>query len=185
MLLVDAAQGVEAQTVSNTYLAIENDLSIIPIINKVDLPSAMIEDVKIQMMELIGCDEDEIIEASAKSGIGITNIFDAIFKRIESPLNKADDDFRALIFDSMYDNYKGAIPYIRVFDGVMKPGMTAQFFAHDREYEITETGHFVLDKVKTSELRSGDVGYIVASIRDMGHIEPGDTITVKLSLIHI
>ena len=182
LLLVDAAQGVEAQTVSNTYLAIENDLTIIPIINKVDLPSAMIEDVKIQMMELIGCDENEIIEASAKSGIGITNIFDAIIKRIDSPLNKADDDCRALIFDSMYDNYKGAIPYVRVFDGVIKPGMTAQFFAHDREYEITETGHFVLDKVKTSELRSGDVGYIVASIRDMGHIEPGDTITVKSSM---
>ena len=182
LLLVDAAQGVEAQTVSNTYLAIENDLTIIPIINKVDLPSAMIEDVKIQMMELIGCDESEIIEASAKSGIGVTNIFDAIIKRIDSPLNKADDDCRALIFDSMYDNYKGAIPYVRVFDGVIKPGMTAQFFAHDREYEITETGHFVLDKVKTSELRSGDVGYIVASIRDMGHIEPGDTITVKSSM---
>ena len=182
LLLVDAAQGVEAQTVSNTYLAIENDLTIIPIINKVDLPSAMIEDVKIQMMELIGCDENEIIEASAKSGIGITNIFDAIIKRIDSPLNKADEDCRALIFDSMYDNYKGAIPYVRVFDGVIKPGMTAQFFAHDREYEITETGHFVLDKVKTSELRSGDVGYIVASIRDMGHIEPGDTITVKSSM---
>ena len=182
LLLVDAAQGVEAQTVSNTYLAIENDLTIIPIINKVDLPSAMIEDVKIQMMELIGCDENEIIEASAKSGIGITYIFDAIIKRIDSPLNKADDDCRALIFDSMYDNYKGAIPYVRVFDGVIKPGMTAQFFAHDREYEITETGHFVLDKVKTSELRSGDVGYIVASIRDMGHIEPGDTITVKSSM---
>ena len=182
LLLVDAAQGVEAQTVSNTYLAIENDLTIIPIINKVDLPSAMIEDVKIQMMELIGCDENEIIEASAKSGIGITNIFDAIIKRIDAPLNKAYHDCRALIFDSMYDNYKGAIPYVRVFDGVIKPGMTAQFFAHDREYEITETGHFVLDKVKTSELRSGDVGYIVASIRDMGHIEPGDTITVKSSM---
>ena len=179
LLLVDAAQGVEAQTVSNTYLAIENNLTLIPIINKVDLPSAMIEDVKIQMMELIGCDESEIIEASAKSGVGISNIFDAIIEQIEPPDDKADDNCRALIFDSMYDNYKGAIPYIRVFDGVLKPGMTARFFAHDREYEITETGHFVLDKIKTSELRSGDVGYIVASIRDMGHIEPGDTITSK------
>ena len=179
LLLVDAAQGVEAQTVSNTYLAIENNLTLIPIINKVDLPSAMIEDVKIQMMELIGCDESEIIEASAKSGVGISNIFDAIIEQIEPPDDKADDNCRALIFDSMYDNYKGAIPYIRVFDGVLKPGMTARFFAHNREYEITETGHFVLDKIKTSELRSGDVGYIVASIRDMGHIEPGDTITSK------
>ena len=178
-MLVDAAQGVEAQTVSNTYLAIENDLTIIPIINKVDLPSAMVDDVKVQMMELIGCDENEIIEASAKSGVGINDIFEAIIKRITPPEDKANDSCRALIFDSMYDNYKGAIPYVRVFDGVLRPGDTAKFFAHDREYEITETGHFVLDKVKTPELRSGDVGYVVASIRDMGHIEPGDTITIR------
>ena len=179
LLLVDAAQGVEAQTVSNTYLAIENDLTLVPIINKVDLPSAMVDDVKVQMMELIGCDESEIIEASSKSGVGIMDIFEAIIKRIAPPKDKAEDNCRALIFDSMYDNYKGAIPYVRVFDGVLRPGDTAKFFAHDREYEITETGHFVLDKVKTSELRSGDVGYVVASIRDMGHIEPGDTITTK------
>jgi len=179
LLLVDAAQGVEAQTVSNTYLAIENDLTLIPIINKVDLSSAMVDDVKIQIMELIGCDEGDIIEASAKSGIGIDNIFSAVIDRIEPPKDNANDHSRALIFDSVYDNYKGAIPYIRVFDGVLKKGMVAQFFAHGREYEITETGHFVLDKVKTAELRSGDVGYVVASIRDMGHIEPGDTITIK------
>ena len=179
LLLVDAAQGVEAQTVSNTYLAIENDLTIVPIINKVDLPSAMVDDVKVQMMELIGCEESDIIEASAKSGKGISDIFEAIIKRISPPLNKPDESCRALIFDSMYDNYKGAIPYVRVFDGVLRPGDTVRFFAHDREYEVTETGHFVLDKVKTSELRSGDVGYIVASIRDMAHIEPGDTITTK------
>ena len=179
LLLVDAAQGVEAQTVSNTYLAIENNLALIPIINKVDLQSAMVEDVKIQIMELIGCDESEIIEASAKSGKGIQNIFKAIIDRIDPPKDNANDQSRALIFDSMYDNYKGAIPYIRVFDGILKPGMTAQFFAHGIEYEITETGHFVLDKIKSTELRSGDVGYIVASIRDMGHIEPGDTITTK------
>ncbi|MBT5748011.1 MAG: GTP-binding protein, partial [Candidatus Marinimicrobia bacterium] len=162
LLLVDAAQGVEAQTVSNTYLAIENDLTIIPILNKVDLPSAMVKDVKIQMMELIGCDENEIIEASAKSGIGIQDIFDAIISRIDPPKNNVEDKTRALIFDSVYDNYKGAIPYVRVFDGVLKPGMTAQFFSHGREYEITETGHFILDKVKTNELRSGEVGYVVA-----------------------
>ncbi|MBL50449.1 MAG: elongation factor 4 [Candidatus Marinimicrobia bacterium] len=179
LLLVDAAQGVEAQTVSNTYLAIENNLALIPIINKVDLQSAMVEDVKIQIMELIGCDESEIIEASAKSGKGIQNILKAIIDRIDPPKDNANDQSRALIFDSMYDNYKGAIPYIRVFDGILKPGMTAQFFAHGIEYEITETGHFVLDKIKSTELRSGDVGYIVASIRDMGHIEPGDTITTK------
>ena len=179
LLLVDAAQGVEAQTVSNTYLAIENNLTLIPIINKVDLQSAMIDDVKMQMVELIGCGKNDIIEASSKSGIGIQDIFNAIINRIDPPRDNSEQKSRALIFDSMYDNYKGAIPYVRIFDGVIKKGMTAQFFAHDREYEITETGHFVLEKVKTKELRAGDVGYVVASIRDMGHIEPGDTITVK------
>ena len=179
LLLVDAAQGVEAQTVSNTYLAVENDLTVIPIINKVDLQSAMVDDVKIQIMELIGCEEGDIIEASAKNGIGIPDIFEAIVNRIDPPKDNIDKRSRALIFDSMYDNYRGAIPYVRVFDGVLRPGMTAQFFAHDIEYEITETGYFIMEKVKSSELRSGDVGYIMASIRDMGHIEPGDTITVK------
>jgi len=179
LLLVDAGQGIEAQTVSNTYLAIENDLTVIPIINKVDLQSAMVDDVKIQIMELIGCEDEDIIEASAKNGIGIPDIFKAIINRIDPPKNNLDARTRALIFDSMYDNYRGAIPYVRVFDGVLKPGMTVQFFAHDIEYEITETGYFIMEKVKSSELHSGDVGYIIANIRDMGHIEPGDTITVK------
>jgi GTP-binding protein LepA len=179
LLLVDAAQGVEAQTVSNTYLAIENDLTIIPIINKVDLPSAMVEEVKDQIVELLGCDQEDIIGASAKSGLGIDKIFASIINRIEPPSDNSKNNTRALIFDSMYDNYKGAIPYVRVFDGVLKPGMTIQFFSHGREYDITETGHFVLEKVKTKELKSGEVGYIVASIRDMSHIEPGDTITTK------
>ena len=177
LLLVDAAQGVEAQTVSNAYLAIENDLSIIPVINKVDLPSAMIEEVKMQVIELIGCKEDEIIYASAKSGIGIDEIFTAIIEKIDPPKDQSKNKTRALIFDSMYDNYRGAIPYVRVFDGVIKAGMRAKFFTHDKEYEITETGYFVLDKIKTKELHSGEVGYIIASIRDMSHIEPGDTIS--------
>ena len=179
LLLVDAAQGVEAQTVSNTYLAIENDLTIIPIINKVDLPSAMVEEVKSQIVELIGCREEDIIGASAKSGLGIDDIFSSIIDRIEPPSDNSTSDTRALIFDSMYDNYKGAIPYVRVFDGILKPGMTIQFFSHGKEYDITETGHFILEKVKTKELKSGEVGYVVASIRDMSHIEPGDTITTK------
>ncbi len=179
LLLVDAAQGVEAQTVSNTYLAIENNLNIIPIINKVDLKSAMVEDVKIQIMELIGCDENEIIEASAKSGVGIKNIFSAIIDNINAPKNNDKFPPRALIFDSVYDNYRGSIAYLRVFDGVIKAGMVAKFFSHEREYEITEVGHFILDKIKSKELRSGDVGYLVGSIRDVSDIEPGDTITIK------
>ena len=177
LLLVDAAQGVEAQTVSNAYLAIENGLTIIPVINKIDLPSALIDEVKMQVVELIGCQENEIIYASAKSGIGIDAIFSAIIEKIDPPIDKSKKKSRALIFDSKYDNYRGAIPYIRVFDGVIKAGMKAKFFAHDKEYEVTETGYFIIDKVKTKELKSGEVGYIVASIRDMAHIEPGDTIT--------
>tara|TARA_B100001248_G_scaffold219194_1_gene174747 strand:- start:2716 stop:4518 length:1803 start_codon:yes stop_codon:yes gene_type:complete len=177
LLLVDAAQGVEAQTVSNAYLAIENGLTIIPVINKVDLSSAMIEEVTVQVLELIGCEENEIIYASAKSGIGIDKIFSAIIEKINPPKERSKKNSRALIFDSTYDNYRGAIPYVRVFDGVLKAGMKAKFFAHDKEYEITETGYFVLDKIKTKQLKSGEVGYIVASIRDMAHIEPGDTIT--------
>ena len=133
LLLVDAAQGVEAQTVSNTYMAVENDLTIIPIINKVDLQSAMVEEVKAQIMELIDCNEKDIIEASAKNGIGVDQIFTAVIERIAAPQENDDAPPRALIFDSLYDNYRGAVPYVRVFDGVLKPGMTVHFFAHDRE----------------------------------------------------
>jgi len=179
LLLVDAAQGVEAQTVSNTYLAIENDLTIIPVINKVDLPSARIEEVKGQLIELIGCDESEIICASAKSGIGVQDVFDAIVERIPPPKDSSDGPLKAMVFDSLHDNYKGAIPYVRIFDGVLKPGETARFFSHDREYDITEVGHFVLKQVPAKELRAGDVGYLLASIRNVSHILPGDTITTK------
>ena len=181
LLLVDAVQGVEAQTVSNSYLAIENDLTIIPIINKVDLDSARPEEVTHQIMELIGCEESEIISASAKSGVGIQDVFDAILDRIPPPECRSDRPLRAMIFDSMYDNYKGAIPYLRVFDGVIKPGDTAKFFTHDRQYDVTEVGHFVLKQVPAKELRAGDVGYLLGSIRNVSHILPGDTITTKVN----
>ena len=179
LLLVDAAQGVEAQTVSNTFLATENDLTIIPVINKVDLASARVEEVKGQLIELLGCGEEEIILASAKTGLGIQGVFDAIVDRIPPPTNLSDTPLKAMVFDSMYDNYKGAIPYVRVFEGVLKPRTTARFFTHNRHYDITEVGHFVLKKVPTKELRAGDVGYLLASIRDVSHILPGDTITTK------
>ena len=177
LLLVDAAQGIEAQTVSNALLAIENNLEIIPVINKVDLASAMVDDVKSQIIELIGCQESEIILASAKSGVGIDLIFNAIINKIPPPNDKDQNSTRALIFDSTYDNYRGAIPYVRIYDGVIKKGMTMKFHAHGHTYEITEVGHFVLNMIEAEELKSGDVGYIVASIRDMADIQPGDTIT--------
>ncbi|MEE3302221.1 MAG: translation elongation factor 4 [Candidatus Neomarinimicrobiota bacterium] len=179
LLLVDAVQGVEAQTVSNTYLALENELTIIPVINKVDLNSARIDEVKGQLIELIGCGEDEIICASAKNGIGIKEIFDAIINKIPPPKDNSDKPVRAMIFDSLHDNYKGAIPYVRVFDGVIKPSDTIQFFAHNTKYDISEVGHFILKQVQAKELKSGDVGYLLASIRDVSHILPGDTITTK------
>mgnify|MGYP000374393544 FL=1 len=179
LLLVDAVQGVEAQTVSNTYLAIESNLDIVPIINKVDLPSAQIEKVTQQLIELIGCDENDIILASAKDGIGTQDIFNAIINRIPAPQQNSNVPTRALIFDSTYNNYRGAIPYVRVVDGVLKPGSTAMFFGHNHEYEITEVGHFVLKMIKAKELRSGDVGYVIANIRDLAHILPGDTLTAK------
>ena len=179
LLLVDAVQGVEAQTVSNTYLALENDLTIIPVINKVDLPSARVDVVEEQLMELIGCEKSEIIPVSAKTGKGLENIFDAIIQKIPAPEERSNNPLRAMIFDSVHDNYKGAIPYIRVFDGVIKPGDKAKFFAHNKEYDITEVGHFVLKQMPSKELKAGDVGYFLASIRDVSHILPGDTVTSK------
>ncbi len=182
LLLVDAAQGVEAQTVSNAYLAIENDLTLIPIINKVDLISARINEVKEQIIELIGCESEEILQVSAKEGGGLQDILDAVIDLIPPPSDNHSEPTRALIFDSMYDNYRGAIPYVRVFDGILKAGMTAQFFSHVEKYEITEVGHFIMKHVPTKELRAGDVGYVIANIRDVEHIEPGDTLTTKQSL---
>ena len=179
LLLVDAVQGVEAQTVSNTYLALENDLVIIPVINKVDLPSARIDLVEQQLMELIGCEKSDIVSVSAKTGQGIEDIFDAIIQKVPAPKDLSDKPLRAMIFDSVHDNYKGAIPYIRVFDGVIKPGDKAKFFAHNKEYDITEVGHFVLKQMPAKELKAGDVGYFLGSIRDVSHILPGDTVTSK------
>ena len=179
LLLVDAVQGVEAQTVSNTYLALENDLTIIPVINKVDLPSARVDVVEQQLIELIGCEKSKIIPVSAKTGKGLENIFDAIIQKIPAPEDRSNNPLRAMIFDSVHDNYKGAIPYIRVFDGAIKPGDKAKFFAHNKEYDITEVGHFVLKQMPSKELKAGDVGYFLASIRDVSHILPGDTVTSK------
>ena len=130
-------------------------------------------------MELIGCEKSEIISVSAKTGKGLENIFDAIIQKIPAPKDRSNNPLRAMIFDSVHDNYKGAIPYIRVFDGVIKPGDKAKFFAHNREYDITEVGHFVLKQMPSKELKAGDVGYFLASIRDVSHILPGDTVTSK------
>ena len=180
LLLVDAAQGVEAQTVSNAYLAIENDLVIIPIINKVDLPGAQVEHAKHQIMDLIGCDEEEIILTSAKTGLGLADVFAAIIERIPPPEKIPDKPLRALIFDSTYDAFRGAIPYIRVFEGQVKAGDVIRFFSNNSVYEVTEVGHFKMKRLKADTLQAGDVGYIVGAIKDISNINVGDTITTRI-----
>jgi GTP-binding protein LepA len=179
LLLVDASQGVEAQTVSNAYLAIENNLAIIPVINKIDLPSAKIKEVKTQIIDLIGCDEDKIILTSAKKGIGIEEVFTAIIERIPPPDYSRDEPLRALIFDSTFDAFRGAIPYVRVFEGEVKAGDKIRLFANNASYDVSEVGIFKLKRHQTEKLASGDVGYIVGNIKDISKIEIGDTITLK------
>ncbi|HPB00422.1 MAG TPA: translation elongation factor 4, partial [Candidatus Marinimicrobia bacterium] len=179
LLLVDASQGVEAQTVSNAYLAIENDLAIIPVINKIDLPGAMIPEAKRQIIDLIGCDENEIILTSAKSGVGIEEIFEAIIKRIPPPKYEPDKPLRALIFDSVFDSFRGAIPYVRIFEGEVRPGDWIRFYANNSTHEVSEVGIFKMQRQKTEKLSSGDVAYLVAGVKDISNIKVGDTITLK------
>ncbi|MBU0711135.1 translation elongation factor 4 [bacterium] len=179
LLLVDASQGVEAQTVSNAYLAIDNDLVIIPIINKIDLPGADVTSAIHQLMDLVGCDEKEIILTSAKSGKGLEDVFQAIIDRVPAPKSLPDEPLRALIFDSIFDSFRGAIAYVRIFDGEIKPGEIIRFFTNSSSYEVMELGYFKMGRVKTKHLVSGDVGYIVGGVKDISKIKVGDTITTK------
>ena len=177
LLVVDAAQGVEAQTVTNYLLAVDNNLKIIPIINKIDLPNADIENVKKQVIELTGCEEEEILLASAKSGDGIEEILNTIIENVPFPGFSKNNELKALIFDSIFDKYRGVIAYVRVYEGSIKPGMKIKFFSHDAYYDVDEVGHFVIDRKKATSLEEGEVGYIIANIRDIEHVLPGDTIT--------
>ncbi|MCK4579669.1 MAG: translation elongation factor 4 [Candidatus Marinimicrobia bacterium] len=181
LLLVDASQGVEAQTVSNAFLAMEHDLHIIPVINKADLPNAMLEDVTAQIVDLIGCSEDEIITASAKTGQGVDQILATIIDRIPPPRGDGAGPARALIFDSTYDSFRGAIAYIRIIDGELPKRQSASFFAHDRDYEIDEVGIFRLKREPREKLVAGDVGYLIAGIKDVKFLQVGDTITLSRS----
>lgn len=178
ILIVDAAQGVEAQTISNLYLAIEAGLEIIPVINKIDLPSAMIDVVSKQIIDLIGCEEEEIILTSAKTREGMEDILETIVKKVPAPVGDADKPLQALIFDSVFDAYRGAIAYVRVVNGTLKTKDAIKFFAHDKKYLAEEIGILGLQKIKTKELAAGNVGYIVGSIKDVHDTKVGDTITV-------
>lgn len=177
ILIVDAAQGVEAQTLANAYLAIDNDLEIIPIINKIDLPMAQPDEARRQIEEVIGIPADDALLVSAKMGIGIPAILEAVVNRIPSPVGENDAPLKALVLDSVYDNYRGIIIYTRIFDGSVKPGEKIHFMETRRSYEIEEVGIFTPEMQPTNELYTGAVGYIIAGIREIDKAKIGDTIT--------
>jgi GTP-binding protein LepA len=177
ILIVDASQGVEAQTISNLYLAIDAGLEIIPVVNKIDLPGAMIESGKRQIIDLIGCKEEEIILASAKMNIGIDEILDAIVARIPPPKGDASHPLRALIFDSIFDPYRGSVVYLRVFDGTLKERDHIKFFFSGKEFDAAEVGILEMQRVSTGILQAGDVGYLIAGAKDVHDTKVGDTVT--------
>ncbi|MEE9167438.1 MAG: translation elongation factor 4 [Candidatus Neomarinimicrobiota bacterium] len=179
ILLVDAAQGVEAQTVSNALLALENGLTVIPVLNKIDLSTSRVNEVSDQVVDLINCSPEEILLVSAKTGEGTDRIIPAILERIPPPEDNPGEATRALIFDSTFDSYRGAIPYIRVFDGAFEPGMTATFMSQQIQHEITEVGHFILKRVPAKRLEVGDVGYVVVGVKDVSELRVGDTLSTK------
>lgn len=180
LLVVDATQGIEAQTISNLYLAIGNDLEIIPVINKIDLPSAQttLSDVKHQVMELLGSKDDELIYASAKTGIGIKDILEAIVNRIPSPKGNPNAPLKALIYDSIYDSYRGVIVNVRVFDGTLRESEKVLFMMTGKVYETEEVGILYMTRQRTKVLQAGNVGYFTASIRDLHDTKVGDTVTL-------
>ncbi|MFZ4568818.1 MAG: translation elongation factor 4 [Bacteroidota bacterium] len=180
LLVVDATQGVEAQTISNLYLAIEAGLEIIPVINKIDLPSAVttLESVKKQIIDLIGCKESDIVLASAKAGIGIEDVLEAVIERIPAPKGDPNKPLRALIYDSVFDPYRGVIVYLRVFDGTLREKDNVLFMATDQAYEVDEAGVLFMKRHRTGVLSAGDVGYINASIRQLQDTKVGDTVTL-------
>lgn len=177
LLLVDASQGVQAQTISNLYLAIEHDLEIIPVLNKVDMESAMIEEMSDQIIDLIGCDLDDIIHASGKTGIGIEDILEAAVSRIPAPKGDPEAPLQALIFDSVFNSFRGVIAYFKVINGVMKTKEKVRFFNTGAEYNADEIGILQMDQVPKKELRAGNVGYIITGIKESKEIKVGDTIT--------
>lgn len=177
ILVVDAAQGIEAQTLANVYLAIDNDLEIVPVINKIDLPSADPERVRGEIEDVIGLDASEAVLASAKAGIGIEDILEQIVEKVPAPMGDPEAPLKALIFDSLYDAYRGVVAYIRVVDGTVKPGDKIKMMATGKEFEVNEVGVFSPKATPMDELTVGDVGYLTAAIKNVGDSRVGDTIT--------
>jgi GTP-binding protein LepA len=178
LLLVDATQGIQAQTISNLYLAIENDLEIIPVINKIDMDGAMIEEVKDQIVELIGCKPEDILLASGRTGLGVEGILEAIVERIPSPKGNPDAPLQALIFDSVFNSFRGIIVYYRILNGSIKKGDKVKFVSTDQEYEADEVGILKLKMTEKPEVTCGDVGYIITGIKNAKEVKVGDTITL-------
>jgi len=177
LLLVDATQGIQAQTISNLYLAIENDLEIIPVINKIDMDGAMIEEVKDQIIELIGCKPEDILLASGRTGLGVDAILEAIVKRIPHPKGDSHAPLQALIFDSVFNSFRGIIVYYRILNGSIKKGDKVKFVSTGQEYEADEVGILKLKMVEKKEVKTGDVGYIITGIKNAKEVKVGDTIT--------
>ena len=176
ILVVDATQGIQAQTLSNLFLALDADLEIIPVLNKIDLPGAEPERRREEVCDLLGVEPESVILASAKEGLGIDEILEAVIARVPPPVGRADAPLRALIFDSYYDKYLGAVPSVRVVDGTLRPGQTIAFGAVDSTYEVTEVGYMRLKRVPQKQLGPGEVGYVVAAIKEVADTRPGDTI---------
>lgn len=177
LLIVDAAQSIQAQTISNLYLALENDLEIIPVLNKVDLPSANPEEVTDDIVDLLGCDPEEVIHASGKTGFGVENILAAIIDRVPAPKGDPNAPLQALIFDSVYNTFRGIETYFRVFNGEIKKGQKIKFVATDKEYYADEVGTLKLTQVAKQSVKTGDVGYLITGIKTAKEVKVGDTIT--------
>ncbi len=178
ILLVDATQGVQAQTIGNLYLALEQDLKIIPVLNKIDLPAADVETRTQELISLIGCDASEVLTVSAKTGEGVEELLDAVIERIPAPTGSADAPARAMVFDSFYDEYKGVVAYVRVVDGMFKPGNKLRMLASKVESEILDVGHLTPDFASDKELETGQIGYIVSGQKEIEGIRVGDTMSV-------
>jgi len=177
LLVVDAVQGVEAQTLANVHLAMRNNLAILPVINKIDLPSANVEQVKTQLEEILALDASQAIEISAKHGWGTQEVLDAIVQRIPAPKGSPDAPLKALVFDSSFDSYQGVIAYVRIYDGVVRPGMRVQFMSTGAILEVTRVGVFAPQMRAAERLGAGEVGYVIAGIRDVRQCRVGDTLT--------
>ncbi|MDD6749830.1 MAG: GTP-binding protein, partial [bacterium] len=177
LLIVDASQGIQAQTISNLYMAIENDLEIIPVLNKIDLPSAMPDEVEDQIIELLGCKREEILRASGKTGEGVGALLDAIVEKVPAPKGDPTAPLQCLIFDSVFNPFRGIIAYFKVENGVIHSGDRVKFIATGKEYDADEVGILRLDMSPRSEIGTGDVGYIISGIKTSKEVRVGDTIT--------